>query len=117
MFPFSPRRFFATLSALLVFAAISSAQSLKITRHPPGARVELDGVEVGTTPLDNQFPGGYFHRPKTEFGQRLEHPMAAGSLASRFCSTIEQADVESGPSAAAYALRSWLVVAGTIPLC
>jgi PEGA domain len=37
----------------------SSAQALKITSHPPGAAVELDGVPVGTTPLEKKFAGGY----------------------------------------------------------
>jgi hypothetical protein len=39
--------------------------------------VELDGVPAGTTPLEKNFPGGYFHRTKTTIGQRLEHPMIA----------------------------------------
>jgi S1-C subfamily serine protease len=54
-----------------------SAQSLKITSNPPGATVELDGVPVGTTPLERDFPGGYFHRTRTVIGHRLEHPMIA----------------------------------------
>jgi hypothetical protein len=73
----SPRHSFAALPALLFFAVASSAQSLTITSNPPGATVELDGVPTGATPLEKKFPGGYFHRTKTEFGQRLEHPMVA----------------------------------------
>jgi len=53
------------------------AQTLKITTNPPGATVELDGVPVGTTPLEKDFPGGYFHRTHTAIGHRLEHPMVA----------------------------------------
>jgi S1-C subfamily serine protease len=34
-------------------------------------------VPVGTTPPEKKFPGGYFHRTKTAFGDRLEHPMIA----------------------------------------
>jgi serine protease Do len=55
----------------------SFAQSLKITSNPPGATVELDGVAAGATPFEKTFPGGYFHKTKTAFGQRLEHPMVA----------------------------------------
>jgi S1-C subfamily serine protease len=77
LFSFSSRHPFAVLPALLFFAVASSAQSLTITSNPAGATVELDGVPAGTTPLEKKFPGGYFHRTKTEFGQRLEHPMVA----------------------------------------
>src|SRR5215469_3955726 len=61
----------------LTLPSFVSAQSLKLTSNPPGATVELDGVPVGTTPLEKKFPGGYFHRTKTAFGDRLEHPMIA----------------------------------------
>jgi hypothetical protein len=44
-------------------------------QQPPGATVELDGIVVGTTPFERDFPGGYFHRAKTAIGKRLEHPM------------------------------------------
>jgi hypothetical protein len=79
----SPHRFLLIVSAVFLSAASfafpdsSSAQSLKITSNPPGATVELDGVPVGSTPLEKNFPGGYFHRTKTALGQRLEHPMVA----------------------------------------
>jgi serine protease Do len=64
-------------SLLLCFVASSSADTLKITSSPPGATVELDGVTVGATPFEKDFPGGYFHRTRTALGQRLEHPMVA----------------------------------------
>lgn len=80
----SPRSFPLKLSVLLLLAAISlclpklsSAQSLKITSNPPGATVELNGVPVGSTPFEKDFPGGYFHRTRTALGRRLEHPMVA----------------------------------------
>jgi PEGA domain-containing protein len=50
---------------------------LKITSNPTGATVELDGVPVGTTPFEKEYPGGHFHRTHTVLGQRLEHPMVA----------------------------------------
>jgi len=64
-------------SLLLCFVTSSSADTLKITSSPPGATVELDGVTVGATPFEKDFPGGYFHRTHTALGQRLEHPMVA----------------------------------------
>ena len=63
-------------SAVLVFAPASVlADTLKITSNPPGATVEINGVRVGTTPYEEDVPGGYFHKTKTAFGRRLEHPM------------------------------------------
>ena len=64
-------------SLLLCSVTSSSADTLKITSSPPGANVELDGVTVGATPFEKDFPGGYFHRTHTALGQRLEHPMVA----------------------------------------
>jgi S1-C subfamily serine protease len=77
MLRFLPARcaFFASL--LVCFVAPSLGQSLKITSTPAGAKVDLDGVAAGTTPLEKTFPGGYFHRTHTVIGQRLEHPMIA----------------------------------------
>jgi serine protease Do len=62
---------------LLCLPTPARADSLKITSTPPGATVELDGVAVGTTPFEKDFPGGYFHRPRTVLGHRLEHPIVA----------------------------------------
>jgi serine protease Do len=66
----------ATL-VLLVCPAPAIADTLHITSTPPGATVELDGVAVGTTPLERDFPGGYFHKTRTSMGARLEHPVVA----------------------------------------
>ncbi|HTZ49672.1 MAG TPA: PEGA domain-containing protein [Verrucomicrobiae bacterium] len=75
LFAVSPA--FTPMLVSLSLPNLSSAQSLKIDSDPPGATVELDGVPAGATPLDKKFPGGFFHRTKTAFGQRLEHPMVA----------------------------------------
>ena len=70
--------FAVILSAFsLCLPALTRAETLKISSNPPGATVELDGVPAGTTPFEKNFPGGYFHRPHTVLGGRLEHPMAA----------------------------------------
>jgi len=76
-FPFALFPLLLLAAVPLCFPTLSLAQSLKITSNPPGATVELDGVPVGTAPFEKNFPGGYFHRARTIFGQRLEHPMVA----------------------------------------
>jgi serine protease Do len=64
--------------ALVCLSTIPSrADTLKITSTPPGATVEIDGVNVGTTPYQQEVPGGYFHKTKTALGRRLQHVMVA----------------------------------------
>jgi PEGA domain len=58
-----------------IVAPRASAKNLTITSTPPGARVEIDGTFAGTTPYTSDFPGGYFHKPRTVFGARLDHAM------------------------------------------
>lgn len=65
------------LLSLLLCSARARAEKLRITSTPPGATVEINGVNMGTTPLEKEYPGGYFHRTRTSFGARLEHPMVA----------------------------------------
>ena len=65
------------IALLLVCSAPSRADKLQITSNPPGATVEIDGVSYGATPLDKDFPGGYFHKTRTSIGTRLEHAMVA----------------------------------------
>src|SRR6266850_7277419 len=62
---------------LLFCPAPIFADKLQITSNPSGATVELDGVAVGTTPFEKEFPGGYFHKTRTSMGSRLEHPVVA----------------------------------------
>jgi len=66
-------------AALFLFACPSRAlaEKLQITSNPSGATVEIDGVALGTTPFEKDYPGGYFHKTRTSFGARLEHPMVA----------------------------------------
>ena len=67
----------AVAALLLVSARSAGANTLTIASNPSGATVDIDGVVVGTTPYKANFPGGYFHKPHTIFGQRLERPMVA----------------------------------------
>src|SRR6266478_5060510 len=60
-----------------VFTCAAHAEKLGITSTPPGARVEINGVAVGTTPFEKDYPGGYFHKTKTAVGSRLGHPLVA----------------------------------------
>jgi serine protease Do len=69
-----------TILALITFAVSTGAghaEKLRITSTPPGAKVEINGVAVGTTPLEKDFPGGYFHQTKTAVGSRLGHRLVA----------------------------------------
>ncbi len=64
---------------LLFFCAYPSliplATAQTLTSSPSGAKVEIDGVAVGTTPYEVKLPGGYFHKTHTVFNARLEHAM------------------------------------------
>ena len=75
--PFAPSLVFVRSVCSFCLPTTSSAESLKITSNPPGATVELDGVPVGITPFEKDFPAGYFHRTRTVLGQCLEHSMVA----------------------------------------
>ena len=71
---------FRSLSAcafLFLSAPRVSAEKLTIISTPPGATVEINGIVVGTTPFEKDYPGGYFHRTSTAVGSRLEHPLVA----------------------------------------
>src|SRR6267142_488653 len=65
------------LFVCLGLACLARAEKLRITSTPPGARVEINGVEVGVTPVEIKYPGGYFHKTKTVIGTRLGHPLIA----------------------------------------
>src|SRR6267143_85621 len=65
------------ITLLCIFVPSARADTLKITSTPPGASVEIDGVSVGTTPYQEDVPGGYFHKTRTALGRRLQHPMTA----------------------------------------
>ena len=65
------------ITLLCIFVPSARADTLKITSTPPGASVEIDGVSVGTTPYQEDVPGGYFHKTRTALGRRLQHPMIA----------------------------------------
>jgi hypothetical protein len=66
-----------TAALALIAPAPAAAEKLHITSNPPGAAVSIDGVALGVTPFDKDFPGGYFHRTHTSLGSRLEHSMVA----------------------------------------
>lgn len=70
---------FSLCAFLLVVACPpwALAEKLRITSNPPGAAVEINGVAMGTTPFEKDYPGGYFHKTRTSLGTRLEHPMVA----------------------------------------
>ena len=61
--------------SVLLVPRSARAEKLHITSNPPGATVSIDGVPVGTTPLEKDYPGSYFHRPPTALNSRLQHAM------------------------------------------
>src|ERR1700722_13607771 len=92
------RQALATNAGVGVFAAIAPgvrAESFKITSTPAGAEVEIDGVVVGTTPFQTDYPGGYFHKTHTVFSTRLEHRMVLWALKSGY--TVQQMTITEGP--------------------
>jgi len=63
--------------AILFLAALRTpAETLTITSSPPGATVEIDGLAAGDTPYKTDYPDGYFHKPHTVFGSRLDHSVS-----------------------------------------
>ena len=89
----------ASLAALLwlIAAPRAYADTLTITSSPPGATVEIDGVNVGVTPYTAKFPGGYFHKTHTVFGAILEHEMRVRISKPGF--TTKDVVLTSGPFA------------------
>jgi len=65
------------LPALALLAPRTHAETLTITSSPPGATLEIDGKVVGSTPYEVTYPGGFFHKTHTMFGERLKHAMTA----------------------------------------
>jgi hypothetical protein len=86
---------FRALLLLFGLALIARADRLAITSQPSGATVEIDGVVVGLTPFEKDFPGGYFHRTKTAIGSRLEHPMVARISLSSYAT--KEVPLSEGP--------------------
>jgi len=84
------------LLALAAFAASSSlADTLKVTSSPAGAKVEIDGVLVGTTPYTTNYPGGYFRKPHTVFAARLGHAMVVRIYKEGYVS--QETTITEGP--------------------
>jgi PEGA domain len=85
----------AMLLSLSVLASRAPAKNLTITSTPPGARVEVNGIFAGTTPYTSDFPGGYFHKPHTVFGARLDHAMVVTISKNGYAS--EKLTLTNGP--------------------
>ncbi len=87
---------YASLALLLsLLAPRSHAETLTITSSPAGATVEIDGLVAGTTPYETDFPGGYFHKTHTAFGERLEHSMVVRISKDGYLS--QQITLTNGP--------------------
>jgi serine protease Do len=62
---------------ILMAAQAARGDNLTIASTPSGAKVEMNGVVVGTTPYQMKVPGSYLHRPHSVFSEKLEHQMTA----------------------------------------
>jgi S1-C subfamily serine protease len=84
--------------AFLLAAPVRSAAKdyLKIDTDPPGATVELEGIEVGKTPYSVAIPGGYLRGSKTAFGKVLRHQIHLTLSLEGYAS--KEADLAIGPS-------------------
>ena len=82
---------------MLVLAISPGAfgESLKITTAPAGAVVEINAAVVGTTPFHTEYPGCYFRKPHTVFGERLEHAMVLRISKDGY--TLRQLVLTDGP--------------------
>jgi len=86
---------FVALFGLALISPRAHGGTLTITSSPAGATVEIDGVVVGTTPCEVKLPGGYFHKTKNVFGERLEHPMVARVYKEGY--TVQEIKLTEGP--------------------
>jgi hypothetical protein len=86
---------FCCLVALSALATPACADVLTITSSPSGANVEIDGQPVGPTPYKIDYPGGYFHKTHSVFGERLEHSMLLRVSKDGYLS--QQVTITTGP--------------------
>jgi serine protease Do len=95
--------FFSAIFLMVsAFAHGARGNTLTVTSIPTGATVEINGLEVGKTPLIYKMPGAYFHKPHTSFGTRLEHPIVVRLSLEGYAS--EQLTITEGP----YVWRSFM---------
>jgi S1-C subfamily serine protease len=85
-------------TALMLFtpARIAAKNYLRIDTDPPGATVEIEGIEVGKTPYTVEVPGGYLHGSRTAFGKVLRHQMHLKLSLAGYAP--KEADLATGPS-------------------
>ena len=84
------------LITCLSSACLAHGETLRITSTPAGAKVEINGVAVGVTPFEKDYPGGYFHKTKTLVGSRLSHPLIARLSFAGY--SIKEIVLTEGPS-------------------
>jgi S1-C subfamily serine protease len=69
---------FALCAVVLLFSALLvRADKITITSNPPGAKVEIDGEDVGVTPIEKGYPRYYFRDPISPLLPHLHHPLIA----------------------------------------
>lgn len=86
---------FYCLFALTALTPSACADVLTITSSPSGASIEINGTAVGPTPYKVDYPGGYFHKTHSVFGERLEHSMILRVTKDGY--VPQQATITTGP--------------------
>jgi hypothetical protein len=81
---------------LFFSSAPGTPEDFVVTSTPPGGKVEINGIAVGTTPFDKDYPGGYFHKSKTAVGSRPGHSLVAGLSADGY--SIKEIVRTEGPA-------------------
>ena len=72
----SRHKYLCVMSFILIFPIfLYGKQYLTITSEPEGAKIEINGVEVGKTPYKVEIPGAYLRGIKAVFGKLLKQQM------------------------------------------
>jgi S1-C subfamily serine protease len=100
-----PRLLFPLFIFICLGESSLVAEDLRIESTPPGAAVEIEGKNVGTTPYTwRKLPGGYFHKTHSVFGARLERSLHARLILSGY--VTQDIELTVGP-------MKWIALNGT----
>lgn len=70
------RLFLSCFVFALLLAPCSLGEKIYISSNPPGATIEIEG-KTGTTPFEEDFPGGYFRDPFSLLSRHLNRALVA----------------------------------------
>lgn len=70
-------RAFSFLPLFVFITPAFAAKRLRINTNPPGAKVQINGVELGVTPFEKNYPESFFRAPRMATSKRLQQPLVA----------------------------------------